>query len=83
LKLAVKITLPLIPSHQGRGNYWLPLPLWERVGVRGGFRLFCKWCAILFEAFEVHFNKDMEEKHHAETRQDFSSHSAHLINTNA
>ena len=36
LKLSVEITLPLIPSHQGRGEiFWLPLPWWERVGERG------------------------------------------------
>jgi len=40
----ILFTLPLIPSHQGRGNLIAPsplfskqspLPLWERVRVRG------------------------------------------------
>jgi hypothetical protein len=35
-------TLPSIPSHQGRGDkretsHYFPLPLWERVRVRGIF----------------------------------------------
>jgi len=29
------LTLPVIPSHRGRGNKWFPLPSWERIRVRG------------------------------------------------
>ncbi len=29
------ITLTLILSHQGRGNFLYSLSLWKRVGVRG------------------------------------------------
>jgi hypothetical protein len=43
LKLSVEITLPLIPSHQGRGEIlWLPLPWWERVGARGTNKIKCE-----------------------------------------
>ena len=32
------ITLPLVPSRQGRGKLISPLPLRERVRVRGGVK---------------------------------------------
>jgi len=34
--VSIRITLPLTPSHEGRGKFMkFPLPLGERVRVRG------------------------------------------------
>ena len=42
LKVSVEITLPLIPSHQGRGNLLAPSPLVGEGWGEGAYKIKCE-----------------------------------------
>ena len=42
LKVSVEITLPLIPSHQGRGNLLAPSPLGGEGWGEGAYKIKCE-----------------------------------------